>query len=158
MTILIITSCKHWRSILIKGTMSRFSKNPKVINTARSKSSRSFAGINFVFAAVLQNADPAPDPNDPHHFAGSGSIIFSMDPDPYLDPDPDHNLALFHHLSHPHLHFIFHSSSLTPTPSSIIPCPFSLISRTSSLTTPPSPHLPHHTSFTPPTSHLIPHP
>ena len=27
-------------------------------------------------------ADLDPDPKDPHHFAGTGSMIFSMDPDP----------------------------------------------------------------------------
>ena len=30
-----------------------------------------------------------PDPKDPHNFAGSGSIIFS------IDPDPDLNLTNF---------------------------------------------------------------
>ena len=45
-----------------------------------------------------------PDPKDLHHFAGSGSIIFSM------DPDPDQNLAHFHHLSPPPSHLIFYLS------------------------------------------------
>ena len=45
-----------------------------------------------------------PDPKNPHHFAGSGSILFFMDPDP--DPDPDLNLA--HHHSPPPAHLIFH--------------------------------------------------
>ena len=43
--------------------------------------------INYtVYCSV---ADP--DLKDTHHFAGSGSIIFFMNPDP--DPDPDLNLA-----------------------------------------------------------------
>ena len=61
-----------------------------------------------------------PDPKDPHHFAGYGSIIFSM--------DPNLNLAHFHHSAPLPSHLIFHPSSLTPPPSSLIP--------------PPSPHLP----------------
>ena len=42
-----------------------------------------------------------PDPNDPHNFARSGSIIFSK----YPDPDPDLNLAHFHHHFPPPSHF-----------------------------------------------------
>ena len=40
--------------------------------------------------SIYSVADP-----DPHHFAGSGSMIFSMDP----DPNPDLNMA--HHPSSP---------------------------------------------------------
>ena len=53
-----------------------------------------------------------PDPKDPHHFAGSGSITFSTDP----DPDSDLNLAYFPHPYSPHSHLIVHLSSLTPPP------------------------------------------
>ena len=61
------------------------------------------SGLFAVFIwAKTSVADPEPDPKDPHHFAGSGSIIFFMDP----DPDPDLNLA--HHHSPPPSHLIFH--------------------------------------------------
>ena len=54
---------------------------------------------------LLQPSVADPDPKDLHHFAGpgSGSIIFSMDPD--LDPD----LNLAHHHSPPSSHLIFHT-------------------------------------------------
>ena len=42
----------------------------------------------FYPASGSSVADPDPDPKYPHHFAGSGSIIFSM----YPDPDPDQKL------------------------------------------------------------------
>ena len=46
-------------------------------------------------SARLCVGDPDPNPKDPHNFARSGSIIFSI----YPDPDPDLNLAHFHHAS-----------------------------------------------------------
>ena len=60
-----------------------------------------------------------PDPKHLQHFAGSGSIIFSMDTDP--DPDPYHNLAHFRHPSPPPSHLFFHPVSLNQPPSTIIP-------------------------------------
>ena len=83
-----------------------------------------------------------PDPKDPHHFAGSGSIKFSMDPDvphptsitPPLLPHPSPP-SPSPHLPHPSA-FIpqlpdssslntapFPPSSLTPSPSSLICTP-----------------------------------
>ena len=75
------------------------------------------------------------------HFAGSGSIIF------FMDPDTDLNLA--HHQSPPPSHLIFH-----PPPSHLLPHPSSLN---------PHPLLPHPSSFNPSTflphtSSLIPNP
>ena len=40
--------------------------------------------------------DPHPDPKNPHHFVGSGSIILSTDP----DPDPDSDMKLQYTVAH----------------------------------------------------------
>ena len=49
-----------------------------------------------VFVRIVTSVgDLDPDPKDPHDFAGSGSVIFSTDP----DQDEDLNLAHFHHPS-----------------------------------------------------------
>ena len=80
------------------------------------------------------------------------------------DPDPDQNLAHFHHLSPPTSHLIFHPSSLTPTPPSIISHPLNsspsyLIRLPSSLNTAHSPLLPHPSPLLPhlsPAHHISP--
>ena len=65
-----------------------------------------------------------------------------MDP----DPDPDLNLAYFHHSSPPLSHLIFYPSTLTPT--SLTPPPSSLLLHTSTL-------LPHTSSVFPYPSTLL---
>ena len=69
-------------------------------------------------------------------YPSSGYIIISM------DPDPDQNLAHFHHLSPPSSHLIFHPSSLTQTPSSLTPHPRPLLLHPTSLIHHPSPPTP----------------
>ena len=88
---------------------------------------------------VLPTSVADPDPIVPHHFAGSGSgsIIFSM------DPDPDLNQAHFTLLSLLPSSFTLNLSLLLPHPTSI-----------TFLTPPPSPYL----NYLPHSSSLIPHP
>ena len=53
----------------------------------------------------VKNSVADPDPKDPHHFAGSGSLIFSTDPDPKPDPDLNEKSA---HIP-PLLYFLTHT-------------------------------------------------
>ena len=90
-----------------------------------------------------------PDPTDLHDFAGSESLIFSMDPDPH----PDLNLML---LTSPTPLLLPHT--LLPQPTFLTPPPSYL----SSLITHPSSHtstlLPHLSFLITYPSSLIPHP
>ena len=81
--------------------------------------------------------------------SGSGSIIFSTDPDPDLYP------AHFLHPSTFPLHLIFQPSSLTPLSSYLNSPPSYLIRLPSSLNTAPSPLFPHHSPFIPSPSSFI---
>ena len=124
-------------------TGKRYKKSPTVLYSKRLWLSKTKTWVKTSIAD--------PDPQDSHHFAGSRSIIFSMDP----DPDPDLNQA---HFTLPPLlpsSFTLNLSPLLPHPTSFTPPPSYLIRIPSSLNTAPFPILPHHSPFLPHPSPLL---